>query len=134
MEKLSLKRQCCSAVSLTCVGSWGTYTQSKGVMLQFNKDLFLFSVEEEGNEEVDSHMGADIAAAVWSCGLRPRCSSEGCVQGSAARQVHLNPTEKPNCLRGQPLLLPMYSAQCCVTRFVVFALAVYKAEIYISQI
>lgn len=32
-------------------------------MLQFNKDLFLFSPEEEGNEEVDSHMGAGRAAA-----------------------------------------------------------------------
>lgn len=41
----------------------GTCTQSKGVMLQFNKDLFLFSPEEERNEEVDSHMGAGIAAA-----------------------------------------------------------------------
>lgn len=27
-------------------------------MFQFDKDLFLFSLEEEGNEEVDSHMGA----------------------------------------------------------------------------
>lgn len=32
-------------------------------MFQFNKDLFLFSLEEEGNEEVDSHMGAAAAAA-----------------------------------------------------------------------
>lgn len=32
-------------------------------MFQFNTDLFLFSPEEEGNEEVDSHMGAAIAAA-----------------------------------------------------------------------
>ena len=45
---------------LTCVGRWGARTQSKDVMLQFNKDLFLFSLGEERNEEVDSHMGAEL--------------------------------------------------------------------------
>lgn len=59
METLRLK--IVSVLSLTCVGRRGTCTQSKGVMFQFNKDLFLFSLEEEGNEEVDSHMGAAAA-------------------------------------------------------------------------
>lgn len=64
MEKLSLKID--SVLVLCRWPVWadgGTCTQSKGVMFQFNKDLFLFSLEEEGNEEVESHMGAAIAAA-----------------------------------------------------------------------
>lgn len=63
-EKIdSLDSPCCSTVSLTCVGRWGAHTHSEGVMFRFNKDLFLFSLEEEGNEEVDSRMGAAAAAA-----------------------------------------------------------------------
>lgn len=47
-----------SVVSVTCVGRWGACTQDKDVMFEFNKDLFLFSAEEERSEEVDSRMGA----------------------------------------------------------------------------
>lgn len=58
MEELRL--EILAAVSLTCVGRWGACTQSKDVMFQFNKDLLLFSLGEERNEEVDSHMGAAL--------------------------------------------------------------------------
>lgn len=43
---------------LTCVGRGGARIQRHDVMFQFNKDLFLFSLGEERNEEVDSAMGA----------------------------------------------------------------------------
>lgn len=51
-----------SVVSLTCVGRWGACTQSKDVMFQFNKDLFLFSLGEERSEEVDPHMGTALCS------------------------------------------------------------------------
>lgn len=40
-----------TVVSLTCVGRWGACTQSKDVIFQFDKDVFLFSLGEERNEE-----------------------------------------------------------------------------------
>lgn len=55
-----LRLEILTVVSLTCVGRWGACTQSKDVMFQFNKDLFLFSLGEERSEEVDSHMGAAL--------------------------------------------------------------------------
>lgn len=45
MEELRLK--ILTVVSLTCVGRRGGCTQSKDVMFQCNKDLFLFSLGEE---------------------------------------------------------------------------------------
>lgn len=45
---------------VTCVGSWGTCIQRNDATLQFNKDLFLFSLGEERNEEDGSEMGAAL--------------------------------------------------------------------------
>lgn len=51
-------------MSLTRVGRRATCTQSKDVMFQFNKDLFLFSFGEERNEEVDLTRGSSAMASI----------------------------------------------------------------------
>lgn len=63
LEELGL--EILTVVFLTCVGRWGACIQRNDVMFQFNKDLFLFSLGEQRDEEVDSEMGA----ALW-CGHR----------------------------------------------------------------
>ena len=55
-----LRIEISTVVCLTCVGRLGDCTQSKDVMFLLNKDLFLFSLGEKRNEEVDSHMGAAL--------------------------------------------------------------------------